>query len=96
MPYRYRRFYYNGPIEFEDWIIEVWIPRHRSFAIGRQWLESNIRYADWKWHLRQQEIWIEFKAFEGTKVVPVIAKARVYRTATGGIAKIRVRYVHSG
>lgn len=93
MPFRYRPFYYDGPIDIEDWILRVWIPRHRSLGADRGWLESNLRYSRWIW-ISRSEIRVDFAAFEGPRIVDVIVKARVHRV-NRQISKISVYYIHS-
>jgi hypothetical protein len=66
MQYRYRRFYYNGPIDMSERTVKVWIPKHRSIVSDRAALESNIRYAVWRWDGRNR-VSIEFTGFEGDR-----------------------------
>lgn len=93
MPYRYRRFHYNGPIDFDEHIIKVWIPEHRSLVPDRWVLDSNIRYAIWEWKSRN-DFSVVFTAFEGNRPVKVLVKAEVRRKMQGPIAGIRVYYAH--
>ena len=92
MVFRYRKFYYNGPIDFDDRVLRVWIPEHRSLVPDRWFLESNVRYAIWDWESRNR-ISVMFTAFEGNKPVRVVVKARV-RRKDGAIAGICIYHAH--
>jgi hypothetical protein len=79
MPYWYRRFHYNGPIAVEDWIMDVWIPKHRNLGIDRIWIEGNIRYGDWR-RVTNNRFSLKVRVLEGSKAVTVVLKATIERS----------------
>lgn len=94
MPGRYRRLFYNGPIEISDWILKVWVPRHRSLGADRQWIESNVRYSIWT-PLSRNTFSASWIAYEGPNPVPVEIRASTqFRSKV--IVKVRVNFIHSG
>jgi hypothetical protein len=93
MPYRYRRFYYNGPITIVDWILDTWIPRHRDLVIDAQYIKSQFQYGDWG-HFGNR-VQLRLKIPQGTQVVNVIFGAAVHRNADETISELEVDYAHA-
>lgn len=93
MPYRYRRFHFNGPITVTDWVADTWIPRHRALGIDLEYIKSQFRYGDWG-HFGDR-VQLRLKIQQGTQLVNVILGAAVHRRANGAISEVEVDYAHA-
>lgn len=93
MPYRYRRFYYSGPVDIEDWILDVWIPKHRSLQTDKAWIESQIKFGDWG-RVTNNRFCMKPRVFEGSKLVEATRRAEIMRDRRG-ILKVTVYYAHA-